>query len=51
MVAVVAIRRDGIVSALRPTAMLFPEALPLPFLTMPGRVLTREPRPDASRPR
>ena len=51
MVAVVAIRNDGIVSALRPTAMLFPEALPLPFLTLPGRVLTREPRPDASRPR
>jgi outer membrane protein assembly factor BamB len=50
-VAVVAIRSDGIVSALRPTAMLFPEALAVPLLSLPGRLLTREPRPDASRPR
>jgi hypothetical protein len=50
-VAVVAIGSDGIVTGLRPTAMLFPEAPPVPWLTLPGRVLTREPRPDVPRPR
>ena len=37
--AVVAIRGDGTVSALRPVAMMFPEAPALPLPTLPGRFL------------
>jgi len=44
-VTVAAITRDGRVAGLRPVAMMFRDAAPTPFTTLPGRPLLREPAP------
>jgi outer membrane protein assembly factor BamB len=44
-VAVVTMTREGVVEALRPTALLFREAAVTPWTELPGRPLPREPNP------
>jgi outer membrane protein assembly factor BamB len=46
-VSIVVIMRDGTAVGLRPTGMMFRELPVVPLTAVPGRVLTREPRPDA----
>ena len=41
-VAFVTITREGVVEALRPTALMFRETPPIPVAALPGRVVTRE---------
>lgn len=48
-VAMVAITRDGRMTGLRPTKLMFPDPPLAPFLKLPGRELPREPRPGAGR--
>jgi outer membrane protein assembly factor BamB len=48
-VAIVALTRDGRLSGLRPTGLMFPDPPLVPLLKLPGRELPREPRPDAAR--
>lgn len=50
-VAMVVVTRDGQVIGLRPQAMMFRESPNEPLTVLPGRPLTREPAPDAARPR
>jgi len=48
-VAMVALTRDGRLSALRPTGLMFPDPPLVPLMKLPGRELLREPRPGAVR--
>ena len=48
-VAIVAVMRDGRLSALRPTGLMFPDPPLVPLPRLPGRELPREPRPGAVR--
>ena len=48
-VAIIALTRDGRISALRPTGLMFPDPPLAPFLKLPGRELPREPRPGVAR--
>lgn len=48
-VAMVVLMRDGSVVGLRPEAMMFREPAAVPLSRLPGRPLTREPKPDAGR--
>lgn len=46
-VALVTLTRDGRMTALRPTKLMFPDPALAPLLKLPGRELPREPRPGA----
>jgi eukaryotic-like serine/threonine-protein kinase len=48
-VALVALTRDGRLSAMRPTGLMFPDPPLAPLLKLPGRELPREPRPAGAR--
>ena len=48
-VAIVALTREGRLSALRPIGLMFPDRPLVPLLRLPGRELPREPRPGAAR--
>jgi outer membrane protein assembly factor BamB len=45
-VAIVALAKDGRLTALRPTGLMFPDPPLGPLLRLPGRELPREPRPS-----
>jgi hypothetical protein len=45
-VAVVTITREGVVEALRPSALMFREDKTEPVPALPGRPLAREPTPS-----
>jgi outer membrane protein assembly factor BamB len=47
-VAIVALTRDGRLSALRPTGLMFPDPPLVPLPKLPGRELPREPRPGVA---
>ena len=49
-VAIVVIMRDGRITGLRPTAMMFAELPAAPLTTLPGRALTRERLPGEPEP-
>lgn len=48
-VALIALTRDGRMTALRPTKLMFPDPALAPLLKLPGRELPREPRPGVGR--
>ena len=48
-VAIVTITPDGLVEGLRPTALLFREPSSIPLGPLPGRPVTRELAPNATR--
>jgi hypothetical protein len=45
-VAIITITREGVVEALRPSALMFREEKTEPVPSLPGRLLAREPTPS-----